>query len=319
MGNEQSAGDQALAGKLDSWGDFVRAVGLANRAAAVCPCAATGRHFTFTIVSDLPNAKTADADRHPIAWRVGALVRVRVDFRKCIAEPDLPAGGDLRRDLSAPASGSWSRPAGAPLESSDAPPAPSAPPLHALSEDVVEDVELRWRGGGEAIRRSLGQSLGGGGRRQSDTPPQVYPRLLRVTGFEALRYMLYELSEAERVSAQAPDLPAGQQASDIMSSGQALRSQPSAEECSLCMHRTVDTVAGCGHSFCASCLSQWEAVPKTGGGGSCPLCRAALEEDAWELSDRPAPREAAAALLENIHAFLAANGAAGESDAALLS
>lgn len=102
MGNDQSAGGcrscggsrmappqddpghssslKVLGGKIESWREFVSAVADANRSAAASRCAETGRHFKFTIISDLPNARTADADRHPIAWRVGALVQVRVEF-----------------------------------------------------------------------------------------------------------------------------------------------------------------------------------------------------------------------------------------------
>ena len=46
--------DLPIAGRLDSWAAFVHAVQHANLVALKCPCASTGRHFVFQILSDLP-------------------------------------------------------------------------------------------------------------------------------------------------------------------------------------------------------------------------------------------------------------------------
>ena len=85
----------------------------------------------------LQNAKTADAARHPIAWRVGALVQVRVDFvlPPGKAEPEAKLG-----KAAQPPS-----------------PLPLLPPQPA--------------------------------------PERGYSALLRVKGFETLRYMLHDFAE----------------------------------------------------------------------------------------------------------------------------
>lgn len=54
--------------------------------------------------------------------------------------------------------------------------------------------------------------------------------------------------------------------------------------CSICLHREVDSVLECAHSFCSDCLCQWRQSQEL---AECPLCREELSidnTDDWNMA-----------------------------------
>ena len=58
----------------------------------------------------------------------------------------------------------------------------------------------------------------------------------------------------------------------------------SLDECCICLERKPDVILPCTHSYCLSCIEQWNVDHKT-----CPVCRETLDstDDGWVISEGP--------------------------------
>ena len=58
----------------------------------------------------------------------------------------------------------------------------------------------------------------------------------------------------------------------------------SLDECCICLERKPDVILPCTHSYCLTCIEQWNVDHKT-----CPVCRETLDstDDGWVISEGP--------------------------------